>query len=112
MNELRTTNLLLLWIGLMVFNKFYPDTARDYTYLVLAVGAIWGVYSFIKTWRRDNAERKEELKEINKNIAFMGELDAIRERYDHGKVWNETTSLPEAYEREVAALRRKYGIVD
>ena len=112
MNELRTTNWLLLWIGLMVFNKFYPDTAKEYTYIALGVGAIWAVYSFIKTWRRDNAERKEEAKEIYKNVQFMSELKVIREKYDPGHTWNEATNRPEAYEREVSALRRKHGIVD
>jgi hypothetical protein len=40
MNELRTTNWLLLWIGLMVFNKFYPETAKTYWYYGIAALAI------------------------------------------------------------------------
>ena len=112
MNELRTTNWLLLWIALMVFNKFYPDTARDYWYLAIGIGAIWAVYTLIKSWRRDNAERKGEIKEANKHNAFMAELAGIQKKYDPGHTWNEATTLPEAYEREVATLRRKHGIVD
>jgi hypothetical protein len=112
MNELRTTNWLLLWIALMVFNKFYPDTARDYWYIAIGIMAFWAIYTFVKTSRRDNAERKEEQKEINKRNAFMSELDAIRKRYDPAHAWNEATTLPEAYESEVVALRRKHGIVD
>jgi hypothetical protein len=38
----------------------------------------------------------------------MSELNAIRAKYDPGNEWNEATSLPEAYEREVAFLS-EYG---
>jgi hypothetical protein len=110
MNELRATNWLLLCIGLMVFNKFYPNTAKEYSYVVLGIGAIWVVYTLIKTWRRDEAERKQERKEQDKNSEFIAELNVIRAKYDPRHEWNEATSLPEAYEREVETLRRKHGI--
>jgi hypothetical protein len=107
MRDPRTTNWLLLWIGLMMFNKFYPDTSRTYWYFALAALAVWAVYSFVKTWRRDEAERKKERAEIE-SIAmandkdYMAAFNAIREKYGFN------FERPE-YQREVAELRAKYG---
>ncbi len=112
MNDLRTTNWLLLCIALLLFNKFYPDTARTDWYIALGGLAIWAVFTFIKTWRRDEAERKQERKEIDRNLAFMAERDAIQRKYDPNNKWNEATSLPEAYRSEIEKLRSKYGIFD
>ena len=67
MSERNTTNWLLLWIALMVFNKFYPYTARTYGYIALAGLAIWWVYFFVRQRWRDEAERKKERAEIDRN---------------------------------------------
>jgi hypothetical protein len=112
MNELRATNWILLWIALMIFNKFYPDTARTYWYFGIAIAVIYWSYSAWKTWTRDQAEREQEQKELKKNNKFMTELDGIRKRYDPKHEWNEATILPADYQREVDELRSRFGIVD
>jgi hypothetical protein len=112
MNDLRVTNWLLLWIALMVFNKFYPDTARDYWYLAFGIWIVWIIYTSVKSWKRDRAERQQEQAQLATHNNFMSELSGIRKKYDPRHEWNEVTRLPEAYSREVEQLRSKYGIVD
>jgi hypothetical protein len=100
--------LLLLLIAFMLGNHWYPD----YVYPVIAVIlVIWAINEFPK-WNRQRKADKAKQKRLDADAPLRDEFrakhNAIRAKYDPKHEWNEGTSLPREYQKEMDDLNDEY----
>jgi len=106
-----TTNFLLILIAAMLGIRWFPSVA----YPVIVIALIgWALNEFPK-WRdrrrREKAvERQLKADEPIRN-EFWAKHKAICDKYDPRHEWNEGTSLPAEYTREMAELNAEYRAV-
>ena len=103
--------LLLLLIAFMIGKHWYPD----YVYPAIVVGlAIWAINELPKWWAQRKIEKAKQKKlDADKPLRdeFWRKHKAIRTKYDPKNEWNEGTSLPREYEREMEELNDEYRSV-
>ena len=106
-----TTNFLLALIAAMVGIHWYPAVA----YPVIAVLAVAWIVNETPKWleRRRKEKARREQKKIDEPLRreFWIKHQAIRDKYDPKHEWNEATSTPAEYEREMAELNDEYSDV-
>jgi hypothetical protein len=103
------TNLLLLVIVAILVRQFLPISAET-----LVVGAVVGIAIY---WGHalifGYPERRRLKKQAEADETLFWELqkkgDAIRDKYDPRREWNEATVVPDEYLAEIRALNLEYG---
>jgi len=102
---------LLLLIAGMVGIHWYPSIA--YPAFVIAFIA-WAFNELPKWWKQRRIERAKQ-KQLDADEPLRREFwekhEAIRDKYDPKHEWNEATSLPAEYRREMEELNRGYRAV-
>lgn len=106
-----TTNFLLILIAAMLGIHWYPSIA----YPVIVVALIgWTLVEFPK-WRARRKVEKAKERQLKADEPLRNEFwakhQAIRDKYDPKHEWNEGTSLPAEYRREMADLNAEYRAV-
>jgi hypothetical protein len=103
--------LLLLLIAYMIGVRWYPDYVYPAFVVVLV---IWATNELPKWWRLRKIERVKE-KQLKADAPLRDEFwakhRAIRDKYDPKHEWNEATSLPLEYQKEMDDLNAEYRAV-
>jgi hypothetical protein len=102
---------LLLLIAYMIGKHWYPD----YVYPAIAIGlALWALNELPKWWQQRKIERAKQ-KTLDADAPLRDEFwrkhKVIRDKYDPKHEWNEGTSLPFEYRREMDELNAEYRSV-
>jgi hypothetical protein len=103
--------LLLLLIAFMIGNHWYPD----YVYPAVIVALIvWAINQLPNWWHQRKSEKARQKKldaDAPLREEFWRKHQAIRDKYDPKHEWNEATSLPGEYQREMDELNDQYRAV-
>lgn len=112
MDRMNITNVLLVVILWILLKQFYPATAD--TLLTVAIVAsvlyccYWLVTKFPQRWKKRKAERQQEAEDEGAYWEYRQKHNAIRAKYDPRHEWNEATSVPHDYSKEIRALNLEY----
>jgi hypothetical protein len=105
---MRESTLVLLSLVAFLAGKGYPEYGWWPWVLPLGYAAIHAY----RWWTVTRLERAREQVERNQLYLQVKEhsrlLEAIRDKYDPRRVWNEGTSTPWAYQQEVRQLNDDY----
>lgn len=83
--------------------------------LLLAVLALaaYGAYRLLQDFQRSRSVRKRDQQQEKQDEGqfweYQSKHQAIRTKFDPDGEWNEATSVPEDYKKEVKDLNRQYS---
>jgi len=103
------TNLLLAWT--LAFFMFHFERELFWNALI-GIALVWAIAKAFQLpgkftdWRERSKEEKVNNEEFF-NV-YQPAFEALRQKYDPKKVWNEATSVPQEYLDELRALNRKH----
>lgn len=103
--------LLLVLIAAMLGVHWYPDIA--YPAIGVAI-VLYASNQLPKWWKQHQIDRtKQKQLDADEPLrrAFWAKHQLIRDKYDPKHEWNEATSLPAEYVREMAELNAEYRVV-
>jgi predicted DNA repair protein MutK len=106
------TNFLLAVILFILVKQFYPSAIDTLGPVVLGAAVIYGCYWSVAKlpgkWKQRNATKRQEEEDEKAFWEHQGRHKAIRSKYDPKHEWNEVTSVPSEYLREVQQLNLEY----
>jgi Ni/Co efflux regulator RcnB len=106
-----TTNFLLVLIAAMLGLHWYPDIAKP----LIAFAIFAWLLNEVPKWNKQRKLEKAKQNQLDADKPlreeFWAKHKAIRDKYDPKHEWNEGTSLPAEYTREMAELNAEYHAV-
>jgi len=107
------TNVLLVAILLILLRQFYPDVAPIAVSAVIGVGVVyfghWLLITFPAQRKTRKATREQEKNDENEFWEYQAKHNAIRAKYDPRNEWNEASSVPREYEKEIHDLNLQHS---
>jgi len=107
-----TTNLLLAIILFILLKQFYPAAIEALAPRVIVVVVLYGCYWLVAKLpgklKKRTAEKRLEQEDENAFWEHQKRHEGIRAKYDPKHEWNEATSLPNEYLKELRQLNLKY----
>ena len=108
------TNLLLIAVVAILLNHWYPRDSKMIGAFIVAACLVYFLYWLVAIAPNERKKRKEtEIQEKADDETYRREYlpqhQAIRKKYDPKDEWNEGTSLPPEYVKEMADLNERHG---
>lgn len=105
-------NILFVIVIVMLIKHFYPEATK--TILLSSISLI-GFYGFywmgaqLYKWGKERmAIKYQDGEDENTYLEYQKKHDAIRTKFDPNYQWNEATSVPSDYLKEVRVLNLQY----
>jgi hypothetical protein len=108
-NSRAMTNILLSWILAFLVYHFEREMFWNAVFSIVGIWLI--VQAFLLPGKlKDSREKKKEEKRLNDEWfnVYQPAFEALRDKYDPKREWNEITNIPKAYRDELLTLNRKH----
>ncbi len=107
------THYLLLIIVVLLLQIAYPEQIKSLRVWVFGALVIYGLYWLIAIaparLKERRARLQQEKSDEDEYWEYKAKSDAIRTKYDPNDEWNEITSVPDEYRKEVRALNLEHA---
>jgi Mg2+/citrate symporter len=108
MNSATATNVLLLIITALIFERVQPAWAPLVWLVVGGLVAVWGISWFKRRRERRRVVDEQNFRDEQEFKEYWAEHQAIRAKYDPEHKWNEATRTPREYREEIDLLNAQH----